>query len=78
MRYTKADLLAWAAQHHWPYLVLSDSFCTSIYRWTDTKDTDRVRHGELAWRRLARNKERRLLAWKRIERWQELLAQQSA
>jgi len=64
MRYTKADLLAWAAAHHYPYLILSD--------------TDRVRHGELAWRRLARNKELRLLAWKRIERWQELLAQQSA
>ncbi len=64
MRYTKADLLAWAAQHHYPYLVLSD--------------TDRVRHGELAWRRLARNKERRQLAWTRIARWNELLAQQSA
>jgi len=64
MRYTKADLLAWAAAHHYPYLILSDS--------------DRVKHGELAWRRLARNKERRQLAWARIQRWNELLAQQSA
>lgn len=64
MRYTKADLLAWAREHHYPYLILSD--------------TDRVRHGELAWRRLSRNKARRQLAWKRIERWQELLSAQSA
>lgn len=64
MRYTKADLLAWAAAHHYPFLVLSD--------------TDRVRHGELAWRRLSCNKERRQLAWKRIQRWNELLAQQTA
>ena len=64
MRYTKADLLAWAAAHHYPYLILSDTDC--------------VRHGELAWRRLSRNKERRILAWKRIERWNELLAQEIA
>jgi hypothetical protein len=64
MRYTKADLLAWAKDHHYPYLILSD--------------TDRVRHGELAWRRLLRNKDRRQLAWARIARWQELLAQQTA
>ena len=64
MRYTKADLLAWAAAHHYPYLTLSD--------------TDRVKHGELSWRRLARNKERRLLAWARIERWNALLTQQTA
>jgi len=64
MRKTRESLLAWGRDHHYPYLILSD--------------TDRVRHGELAWRRLSRNKERRQLAWKRIERWQELLAQQSA
>lgn len=64
MRYTKADLLAWGKSFHYPYLVLS---CT-----------DHVGHGELAWRRLSRDKKRRQLAWKRIQHWQELVARQTA
>lgn len=55
MRYTKAELLDWAKEHHYPQLVLSvDEY---------------VKHGELHWRRMARDKAKRELAWKRIEMW---------
>ena len=64
MRQTKAALLAWGANHNYPYLRLGE--------------TDRVRHGEGAWRRMIKDQQRRALAWQRIARWNELLGQQSA
>lgn len=64
MRHTKTNLLAWAARWHYPYLCLGES--------------DHVGHGELAWQRLARDRKRRRLAWKRIARWNELAQERSA
>lgn len=57
MRQTVKELLEWGKMHHYPQLVLSD--------------TDYVKHGELHWYRMARNRERRALAWKRALMWDE-------
>ena len=60
MRYTKADLLTWGKEHHYPQLVLIEGI---------RGQGDYVKHGELHWRRMARNKARRDLAWQRIQMW---------
>lgn len=64
MRYTIKDLMAWGADHSYPQLILSEE--------------DILKHGELAWRRMARDKERRALAWKRIQQWNELAQERIA
>ena len=64
MRYTVTELLAWGERKHYPQLVLSD--------------VDILRHGELAWRRMARDKERRALAWKRVQQWNALACERIA
>ena len=64
MRKTIESLLTWGKSHHYPYLRLDDGGC--------------VKHGELTWRRMTKDRRRRSLAWKRIERWQELVTEQSA
>jgi len=63
VRYTVKELLEWGKDHSYPQLVLSD--------------VDYVKHGELHWHRMARNRERRVLAWKRIQMWQEYLQRAS-
>lgn len=64
MRKSKDALLAWARRWHYPCLWL-----TRI---------DRVKHGELHWQRLARDKARRDLAWARIAEWNRRAQEKSA
>ena len=64
MRYTVKELLDWGKSYSYPQLVLSQS--------------DYVKHGEASWRRMARNKDRRKLAWQRIHAWNELTQKRSA
>lgn len=64
MRYTIKELMAWGEYMHYPQLVLSD--------------VDILRHGELHWRRMARDKARRHLAWQRIQAWNARTQEQIA
>ncbi len=64
MRKTKAAMLIWAARWKYPTLWLSR--------------TDRVRHGELHWQRLVRDKARREMAWEKIRLWNERAQEKSA
>ena len=63
MRYTVKELLAWGDSRSYPQLILSEG--------------DVLKHGELHWHRMARNRERRMLAWKRIQMWQEYMQRAS-
>jgi hypothetical protein len=63
MRYTVNDLLTWGKDHSYPQLILSMDENQHV--------EDYVKHGELNWRRMARNKDRRQLAWKRVQMWEE-------
>lgn len=60
MRYTVKELLAWGASHSYPQLILIEG---------SRHEAAYVKHGELNWQRMARDKERRQLAWQRIEQW---------
>jgi hypothetical protein len=64
MRYTISELLTWGERKHYPQLVLSNE--------------DILRHGELHWRRMAKDKERRQLAWQRIQAWNARTQEQIA
>lgn len=64
MRYTMKDLLTWGQDHSYPQLILSAE--------------DILRHGEMAWRRMARDKERRAMAWKRVQQWNALACERIA